>query len=1582
MAGINFDIRGDNSDYIRKMKEAQEMTRATSKTIQELGKNFDMSSAQKQIASLNIVIRDTQAAANGIREKMEQLQAAANRALTTGNVSTYEQQTKALNQQAKVLESLTADLNEYKAALSTIEGVTGATSSQPAVQQNLLFANEEDFNKAEELRQKITELKSEIASLNETDASVPALRKGLSDAEASLEKLEGEAAKAATALGAGFGSRAAEASANVYKLNAAVKEQQTTVTTLQGRVQMAAQALQALRSAETQDAGAIEQAQAQYDALKASLANATAELNNLQAEQVDVANEWGMMQGAISGMKLESYRTQMRAMRQELVQLTIEYRNMSDAERASAEGRALAAKMQELSEKAGALQDIVADVQKQIGNVASDTRMFDSFTQGFQLIVSGAGAATGAMSMLGVSEEDIRATQTALQASLATSNFLTKAQNALQKESALMMGIAQIQTAAAAKAISVKAAAEGKGVVATTAATVAQKIFNAVANANPYVLLATAIITVVGALTAFAMASKESKKRQEEEKKATEAAKQAKEDYANAVAESAGKAIANYDELRRKWSQLSSDMEKTQFIKKNTDAFQELGYQVDNINDADTLLVKNVAAVKKACLEKAKAAAAAALIIKKYEEILKNSLEKTTAKYTPVKEGDVNYKEMYVDMSGNLQYRRYTGEGAADENARRIKAANDAAKAANDAIDRKNQALYDDIDKLVKQKNESEKAVDEANQGLKTYTKPSSSSASKAAAKSTKDTAEERRKAQEKANEELLALQRKNEQEQIAMMKDGAEKKIAQIKFDYQQQRDEIFKQAKQLSEQNKAAGITGGFSVEKDGAEITNITEQQFNSLAEASAIAKKQMQDDIDAVYAEEADAMQSYLKQYGTYQEQKLAIAEEYSKKIADATTEGERLNLERQRDEELQSVNAKAMTQQIDWAQVFGAFGSMLKPELDAQIALLRQYMQSGEYNSMSAEDKQTIAEQYQAMVEQSGGMAVNFEQLGQALQNAEAALRAYQSTQQRHQLAIEALNAAEHDYLTAMRDGTDEERAAAKAKVESAQKEVIAAETSLQTAQDNAKQYSESAQFILQQQKASIQGITDGLSKLKSGSLSQAYEGLKELFNNDTLKSILGKSAANMMSKVSSALGGVAGGLAGAVLGLLDILKDGIGNLIGSLIDTVLNAVNGILQDVFKGKLVTGIAGSLISGVSSILNTVTFGGFNSWFSASGNAKAVNELTEELTESNDQLRSAIEKLTDEISSSSAFNALDIANEAYDMQQQVIDQQRKILENQMNYNAAHHSNAYYWGLGSDDYASINQTLKDYAERYGKDLKQVFSLTDILSLTPEEMDYIRNHNIEMWNKMLEQGKYDKSEYWEAFADLANQMDEITDALNEALTGVSFDSLKDSFESALLDMDSSASDMADNMKEYLMKAVLSAKIDELLSDQLQAFYDKWASLSEGGLTQSEINELQEIWNGLADQGLAIRNEVAAITGYDKASQSQSGSSGSYETISEDTAEELNGRFTALQIAGESAASSLAIIAEQSASTIAIIEGLAGNAAQATTILSDILAQHAISNAYLSSLETIQKKVYNTLEDDITSTLKEIKKAL
>ena len=1211
-----------------------------------------------------------------------------------------------------------------------------------------------------------------------------------------------------------------------------------------------------------------------------------------------------------------SLRQQLRSVREEIATLLLAYRSLTEQEKQSAQGKELARHIDELTEKAGELNDAIADTSQAITNAASDSRGFDQLAGGIQLVVDGFGLATAGAQALGLSESDLMEVQTQLQTALVASNALTSMQVNLQKQSALMQGVNVIQTKAAATAETIRTWAVGRGVIATKAATIAQAAFNAVAKANPYVLLAMAVVTVVGALYALAKGNEAAKKAEEERQAQLERTKEINEGIARSIGESAGSQIAVYNKLQRAWKALGDDMAKRRkFVDENKKAFQELGLSVNSVKDAEEVLVNNTSNVVQSFILRAKAAALDKAVTQAYSTMLeRQDLARRNARYTVKSQGDeVSYADAqargmagvravpheHVRANGGgttmSSWTTYTYEvsdaGAYNAASNRL---------ALEARDREIQAATAEADRRVSDLQKEIGATEEALDALKI---PQMTGGTTPTSSTTNTTKEDRLEAARKEAEELQKLRWQNEQDEINQMADGAERRRRQIALDYKKELAEIEAQRASFKALNKESGATG---LNADG-----LTETQQTEIDRAGRIDLENRDKAMQEAYQLELQHMDEYLKAYGTFQQKKLAMSEEYDRKIAEASDEWVKKSLEREKATALQNIEIDAIKQSVDWGSVFSGFGTMFRDQLEPTIAKLRAISETEEFRNSDLQDQQTLYELIARLEEANTSWDSGiFVTLGNDLTAYQTAMRNYMDAQDKERLATEALTAAKRKLAQAEQSGNADAITAAKA-------EVATAATNMNEASDRVRSFGVDVQDASNSLQASTTRVNNmfntlvsSLAGLKSGSLQGVGESLMsldKLFNNSGITNAVGGALAKGMSKllgnsaigksVSEALGnsGLMGQIISAVLSLLDILKDGIGVLVSSLIDTVLNAISGILKNLLNGKMFVQIGQSLIDGIAGIFDAITFGGFTSWFSSS-NAKEVQETIDKLTERNELLQTAIEDLTDEIKASKGTKSVAAYRDAYNYQRETNANYLGIAQAQAGYHGAHHSWNYYW----DGFS------QEQIERLSRQIGRSWD-GNIWSLSPEEMKMLRA-NVDMWKQIQDSGKGGYggrlTEKLDDYIAQAGKLEELTNELYEGLTGMSFDSMYDSFIDQLMDMEASAEDVADNISEYFMRAMLSNKIGEMYADKLEEWWKKFGkAMEDNDLTEAERNALYEEYMKYVEEAMKLRDQLAAATGYgsDDKGSSQSGKAGSYNAMSQDQGTKLEGLFVSVQ---------------------------------------------------------------------------------
>ena len=830
-------------------------------------------------------------------------------------------------------------------------------------------------------------------------------------------------------------------------------------------------------------------------------------------------------------------------------------------------------------------------------------------------------------------------------------------------------------------------------------------------------------------------------------------------------------------------------------------------------------------------------------------------------------------------------------------------------------------------------------------------------------------------KAQEDLNNRLKTLQQKNTDETISLMQEGTEKKLAQIKNDYAKRKAEIDKQEAEFKKKNKEAG------------KKVTLTSAQSNALNKARDLATQEYNKKLDEVNREALTSMRDYLKEYGSLYQQKQAIAEEYEEKIAKAQTEGEKLSLQQQRKKDLQTIEINAIRQNIDWGSIFGDFGAMFKDQLEPTIEKLQELSKS----TTDVNEQKTIQE----LISKLQGSATIwnsdiFKKVSDDINSYQSAMQGYIDAQEREIEATKAVTKAQEDLAKAKKSGDKTSISKAEADLSRAQGVLATASNNVLEFGSSVQKASSDLQTSAQKAVSQFQQLENGLQGLTSGSLKgigNSILGLDKLFGGNMQKDVantLAKGIQGLLGKdsdaaksLTKALGdsGMAGEIISAILGILDILKDGFGTLISNLMDTVFGAVTGILDDALSGDIVMKPLKSIGNNVSHILNTLSFGGFNSLFGGDGNAKKVQEAINNLTSSNERLQKSIDKLKDTMTGTYGKESTNAYKEAKRQQETYNHNVMEIAKQQMSYHGSHHSWSSYWsGFSNEQLAKIRQNVK--SDFNG----------DITTLTPEEMKKLLSYQ-DLVDKIRGTGKHYKgrSAYGESvldkledYADLAGNLDELTEQWRESITQISFDSMKDNFISNLMDMSKSAQDFSDDFAEMMQKALLSYSMEDLMNGKLKKLYEDWADAidaANGDSSKIDIDAFNKRYDDIVQEGLKRRDDWAKVTGYTgSSSSSQTATSGGWASMGQDTADELNGRFTALQIAGESIAQNMTTTISQMESIVTL--GISTNGA-----VLEIRNMMIMTNSYLEDIVKYSKLTYNdfgTKLDDMNRRLKDI----
>ena len=1371
-----------------------------------------------------------------------------------------------------------------------------------------------------------------VAKVSQAEASVKASASRMADATRKVT----EAQEKASSSGGGKrdGAESVKEQAKAYEelaaeIDAVMGTREQNIKRMveeQNAIRLIGKEIKTLQS--SQSLGSLSKSeQARLESLNASL----------MAHKTALAE---LRQSLSNGFKLDNAAaTSMNALSQSLGRMRMAYRELSEQERESPFGKELLASIQQADAKIKELDATIGNHQRNVGNYASG---WNGLNMSVQQIVRELPSATMGLNMffLAISNNLPVLTDEIKRAAEANKQMKAQGKETVPVWKQLVSSLFSWQSAM---------------MVGITLLTVYGKD----------------IINWIGSLFKAEDALEETRKAQE---RFAQFQKKMTNEWRESVAQTAGQNIAAYRKLAREYDALGDSMEKKRkFVRDNQDAFHQLGFSVDGVTDAENLFVRNTDAVVNALVARAKAAAYEQTITKATQRYIEQTeynkgtvkgggyySRATAGRYSGLNElggnsrytsgsgkkisvinpddlGKLTMGVDYTDLVATSGYTSFTltAAGAAKLNAQRkaeaakklrenneraTKEFNKAVKAATEGIEQQTKAENAVYDKL----------------SLKRYDDRGGTSAGKAAERE----ADKREEAEENAAKNLLELQRQNQESELSLMKDGTEKQLKEIELRYGKQKDAIKKQAADMAKENQEAGI-GGLNAQ-------GLTQEQQTEIDKAYELADKTRKKSIDDIHKAELESMRDYLKQWGSLEQKRLAISEEYAQRIADARTEGERKSLEKERDRALSSLNFESISMGIDWKGLLSGVANLSRETLKPMLEQLEAYAKTDEYAQADMDERQKVVDLIQELRQYVGtDQSATWQELAKAIEAFNEAVASYREAAGDERQAVEGLadakgklergeiTQADYDKLKESADQLGERTVEAKDKMQGLANSVnelseqVASQVSpLMEALNNARGWQGVEGY------GQVKGSVSSVDQLK-GTLDTMLSTMGE----GTAKEI-GTALSDGMGKLSSSLGGSlssvfssgVGSIVGVVAqipsmilqfadaiknfvtGILDSISellslDWISDLVNSILGAVDNLINTILDlpenlfHVLSSIVVDGVGGLVNSVVGRLGNILSFGALSSggpaeWFSGS-NAEEVQKTIERLTERNKLLQQSIEDLTSTIEGGEGTKSVAAYEEAKRLQEELEANLLEIAKAQAGYVGSHHSWNAYWG------GFTQEEIDELSRRIGRQWSG-----DLFDLSPEEMKELRGM-VDTWARIQNTGKggYGSrlTEKLDAYIDEAGTLEELTDQLNESLTQVSFDSLYDSFVDTLMDMDASAEDFADKFSEYMMRAVLSNQVGETMKDELERWYERFAGYMEDGtLTDMERADLKGWWDSMVDEGMSLRDQLAQAIGYEGegGDEGQQASSKGFETMSQDMAGELSGRFTALNETG------------------------------------------------------------------------------
>ncbi|MDE7440646.1 MAG: tape measure protein [Muribaculaceae bacterium] len=835
-----------------------------------------------------------------------------------------------------------------------------------------------------------------------------------------------------------------------------------------------------------------------------------------------------------------------------------------------------------------------------------------------------------------------------------------------------------------------------------------------------------------------------------------------------------------------------------------------------------------------------------------------------------------------------------------------------------------------------------------------------------------------------KQGEERLRLEQDYEyqrwQSRIDLMSEGEAKTLAQMELDGNKERSELERRQKDEEEAElqrqmalfnarEEAIAAGNKKYAKKTFRDSDINEEEFDKIEaryEALYADLEAARKNREAKWAgEEKESMNSYLREYGSYQQKRLALSEEYDKKISEAQNEGERMSLTAQRNKAISDLDYEEW---VDSGAIALAFGDLSKLS-DQTVGKLITDMEKYREKVINTFDPEKI-ERYESALsglreiqgEKSFGMLSsvvpdyfkNRKSVGSRMDSASKNMNALE--EQRVKL-LEKIRMLEDMIETTGAQGNNTEALSAKLR-----------EANVELGEN---------EEAIKKSKNTFQLLQEEWDKLETPQAK--FEALCGTISSVT--DLIG-GLASKGAEMCEAMG--AEGAAEA----LGYLGDAMGSL---------------------GNIASGFAqGGLIGGIAAAAGEI-MGWVGKIFSAGDNRheKNIAELQKQI----DALQNSYERLGRE--ADKAFST--DASALIEQQDTLLRQQRVLIEQQMaeeeakkksdedkmnDYRerlreiddllAENRDKAREAIIGEDLKSAINEFASLYAEAWGtgKDAAEK-SMTAVRNIISSALSELLKKNIQpaatAFYDALAKAMGDGILTDEELAGLDTIKREIDalaaaseeqyrkirdryrdlDELREELTDISFDSVRDNFKSLLSDMESTAKDFTDSFTDMLRNALIKGLMDSKYEKLLDEWYKEFAgAMEDGGLSDDERERLRQQYDAIVQQGLRDRDAIRDIIGVE--GYAQSPTVGGWQTMGQDQAEELNGRFTALtelEVINNSLVSEGNLIAMQILDTLRNISSLSMVTDGDTSTLREIRDMMFLSTGYLGDISGYTKQL-------------------
>ena len=738
--------------------------------------------------------------------------------------------------------------------------------------------------------------------------------------------------------------------------------------------------------------------------------------------------------------------------------------------------------------------------------------------------------------------------------------------------------------------------------------------------------------------------------------------------------------------------------------------------------------------------------------------------------------------------------------------------------------------------------------------------------------------------------EARLRAEQETERLRIQIQQEGYDRRRALAKQEYEETLAAIEKQQKDTVAEMDKAKAEGSVIPQ---AQYDSVNEEAGRMRVTAREKLNLQLQQ-IDKEYnAQAAQDLIDYNKQYGTYAEKRLAIAQDYARKIIAAETDGEKQALARQMKEALAELDFSQLRGAIDWETVFNDLDSLSAEYLQRLKAQLQEALSM---DDISAENAKVLAEQIDEI---NGKLIEKQHEWRSAFGLVIPELEEIRRRQEEAAAAQERVTEATEAYSRALKEVEETQR-------------LISGELAAGGIRTDASAITSASGTDFISQFQSLGRDTKNLVSLFS-KLGKQEQGLSA--QTDKLTAAQNKSAVATQK---------AGGSAASTVAIIDTIIHAINDNIQSTLELIdeLGVADTKIGKAFstfaessqyatdaweslKSGNIAGVATGVLGSLRTLGETLGQLGIRGFGSSD---PYLEEDLERLTFANQELEKAINNLSEKMEGAAVADASQI----YAVQRENLMKQMANTQESMERSASASSNGFL-GIGghhSSDY-KINRGMSaaDWAAISEAVGRTVTSANDFFKLSSEEMWRAASEATTEYAKLkalADDGYKDAAQYMDEYIGYWKELEELQEEYNEKLTSVSFDSVRDSYKNLLLDMGSDTEDFMSDFEKMMQSAILESMVSSKYDTLLKGWYEDFAeAMEDGRMTKQEQRQLEDLWNDIVSQGLAERDALKDMFGWQADSEgsgsSQSPTTGALTTMSQDSISRFEGIGRSMQ---------------------------------------------------------------------------------